>query len=136
MRWRLSPWLLALCLVAGCGGEPSDDTAVRSDSLARVALRGIPLVPGGEIADLAGTGEAGQVTLRVAQPRDSVAAWYRRTLIARGWRIVSDARIPGGDLTLHATDTTGRAVWLIMAGDPGGRTLVTVIGAAPDPAAR
>jgi hypothetical protein len=132
MRTPLLAWVLAATALAGCG-TGGDAANPPPDSLLRKVFAGIPLMPGGAVGNVTGEGDAAQAMLRAARPPDSVATWYRRELLARGWTIVSDARGRDGTVTLHATDPGGRPIWLLISRDaPGAGTLMTVVGAVPD----
>ena len=130
MRTRHLTGLFVATLLAGCAADGDADS--RSDSLIAQAFAGIPLFPGAGISDIAGEGEAASATLHVNRSPDSVAAWYRRSLLARRWTIVSDVRTPDSTITLHATDPGRRPIWLLISRDaPTAGTLVTVVGAVP-----
>jgi hypothetical protein len=130
MRTRRLTWLLVATLLAGCAGN--GDADARPDSLVAQALAGVPLFPGAGISDVAGEGEAAHATLHINRSPDSVAAWYRRSLLARRWTIVSDVRTADSTVALHATDPGRRPIWLLIGRDASGAgTLVTVVGAVP-----
>jgi hypothetical protein len=115
-------------LGAACGGDP--DPRESAGAVLR-ALGGVPLYPRAGISDVSGEGEAARATLHIPVSPDSAAAWYRRTLINRGWTMVSDVTARDSVTTIHAT-YQGRPIWLLFSRDarsPG--SLVTVIGAIP-----
>jgi hypothetical protein len=125
--------VLGGALVSACGERRGGDGAGPRDSIALGALVDVPLYPGAAIGDIGGSGETAQATLTIAGPRDSVAAWYRRQLLGRGWTMVNDARAPDGTITLHATRPDGRPLWVMVGQDaPTAPTTVTVVGAVPD----
>jgi hypothetical protein len=124
--WRIT--VLVAAGLAGCGGG-GDERGV-ADSLIVRAFARVPLFPGAGISEVSGEGEAARATLHIRRPADSVAAWYRRALLASDWSIVSDVRTPDGVVTLHATDRNRRPIWLLV-GSQGSGTVVTVVGAVP-----
>jgi hypothetical protein len=132
MRSRAPTILLATLALAGCDPEPEPDRSPPA-SLIRQVFSGIPLIPGAAIGGVQGEGEAAQATVSVPQPPDTVAAWYRRALLAGGWTIAGDVRTADGVITLHATDRAGRPIWLLIGG-PGPTTTMTVVGAVPEAA--
>lgn len=120
-----------------CGGAPADDEAVTSTPEASPppigALRGIPLMPESRVTGLSGSGEAAEATTYTVVTPDSAASWYRRALLARGWDLVGDARLPDGSRTLHAKAPSGRPVWVIVRrAEQGEGSVVSVIGTPLD----
>ena len=122
----------AVVLVAACGPEARPvDQVVRRDSAPPVAaLFAVPVLPGATVVAATGTSEAVSTTLRSPATPDSAAAWYRRALLARGWRLVSDQKSADGSLTIHA-ERSGPPIWIIVHGRSGGSEL-QVIGAIVD----
>ena len=122
-----TPLMLALCaaLAAGCtgGGEESAPPARTPPVLA-----GVPVYQGSEVVDTSGTAEAARATVLIPAVPDSVAAFYRRELVAGGWRIVGDAP-QGGGTDIHAV-RDGPPLWVqIRPGPQAGTTLCSLIGA-------
>jgi len=119
---------LALSLSACLGGEEDQPPAERTPPV----LARVPIVPGSQLRDTAGTREAARATLLVGQPPDSVAAFYRRRLTAEGWRIMSDMN-DGGGVVLYA-QREGPPLWVqIRPGPASGTTMYALIGAMPEP---
>lgn len=131
---RSPPAVLAILVVlTACGGEARSTAGAGADSVNLATLKGIPLMPGATLSGLTGGADAAEVTVRMALGPDSVAAWYRRTFVARGWTLVGDVRAPDGGIALHARDASGRPAWLMIAADASGRgTVMTVVGAVAD----
>ncbi len=77
----------ALLLLAGAacsrGGETPAQQTVRPHF-----LEGVPLIPQSLITDTAGPPDAEHRGLAMQLPLDSVVAFYRRELPARGWRVM------------------------------------------------
>jgi hypothetical protein len=125
--------IFALALAA-CGPEPrpADASGVaRRDPPPPVAvLVAVPVLPHSRVVSATGTSEAVSTTLSAPYPPDSSAAWYRRALLARGWRLVGDLRAADGTLTIHA-EREGPPLWIIVRKAPGGSEL-QVIGAVVD----
>ena len=122
-----TPLMLVLCatLAAGCTGEREESaTPVRTPPV----LAGVPVFPGSEVVDTAGTAEAARATVLIPASPDSVAAFYRRELASQGWRIVGD--VPqGGGTDIHA-ERSGPPLWVqIRPGSQAGTTLCSLIGA-------
>jgi hypothetical protein len=118
--------VLALGLTACGDAEPP------SDRPASDVLRDVWVFPLSVPVSYTGTGEAMQTTWSSGYAPDTVAAWYRRTLVQQGWEIVGDTRTPDGQITLHA-ERDGPPVWIIIGprtSPPG--TVYTMIGAEPD----
>ena len=125
--------LLALG-VAACGPEarPIDTAQARRDSAPPVqVLVAVPVLPHAKVISATGTSEAVSTTLSAPYPPDSSAAWYRRALLARGWRLVGDQRAGDGSLTIHA-ERQGPPLWIIVRKGPGGGSELQVIGAIVD----
>lgn len=92
-------------------------------------------MPGSRRVSEVATEDAVEQAYRIAAPADSVAAWYRRELAAREWRLTGDARLPDGTITLHA-QRAGPPLWLLIRGDTGGRwSEYSMVGAQADSAA-
>jgi hypothetical protein len=53
-------------------------------------LADVPIMPTSIVTDTTGAVDAEHRGLAVQRPMDSVAAYYRRELAARGWRLLSD----------------------------------------------
>lgn len=137
MRPPLLASLLAVAALVGCGDRPAGERSTERDSMALDALIGVPLLPGARIADIGGTGPTARVELSASAPVDTVATWYRRALLARGWTLASDVTTRDGAVTLHATGPGDRRLWLIIGPDSASAgTIVTVVGAVRDTAGR
>lgn len=79
-----------------------------------------------------GSADAVETVFRAEAVPDTVAAWYRRALIAGGWHIVGDTRARDGVITLYA-ERQGPPLWVIIRPGPGGRgTEYSLIGVLPD----
>jgi hypothetical protein len=96
-------------------------------------LAGVPVVPGSQVIDTAGTAEAARIVLVVAQPPESVAAYYRRELPKAGFRVIGDV----GDslrVDLYA-QRDGPPLWVqVKRGRRPGTTEYAIIGAVGEPA--
>jgi len=122
--------LAALALAACSGGENAgqDESAVRTPPV----LIGVPIIEGSQVVDTSGTREAARVTLLIPMPSDSVAAFYRRRLVAEGWRIVGDVADAGG-VDLYA-ERSGPPLWVHIRPGPRPNTaLYALIGATGGP---
>ena len=123
--------------LAACGPEPRPadvSGAVRRDSAPPVqVLVAVPVLPNAKVVAATGTSETVSTTLRSPYSPDSSAAWYRRALLAKGWRLVGDQRANDGSLTIHA-EREGPPLWIIVRKAPGGSEL-QVIGAIVDTSA-
>ncbi|NIM49423.1 MAG: hypothetical protein GTN78_02045 [Gemmatimonadales bacterium] len=113
--------------VSGCGEE---DRA--PERLPREVMLGAPVFrPSTRIAQ-GGSAETVETVFRADAVPDTVAAWYRRALSARGWYIVGDTRDRDGVITLYA-QRRGPPLWAIIRPGPGGRgTEYSLIGVLPD----
>jgi hypothetical protein len=129
------PACVLLVLLAACGSDkrPADTTAARRDSAPPIqVLVAVPVLPGAKAVAATGTPEAVSTTLRSEMTPDAAAQWYRRALLAAGWRLVSDQRATDGTFTIHA-ERDGPPVWIIVRRGPGGRgSDLDVIGAVVD----
>jgi hypothetical protein len=124
------PAIIAALLLAGCGDEARERESVPEPPVE--ALRGAPLFPLSIEVTHTGTAEALEAEFHVAAAPDTVASWYRRTLLNGGWRIVGDIRAPDGAITIHA-QRDGPPLWIIIRQREGGRgTEYRLIGALPD----
>ena len=94
------------------------------------------MFPGARLLATEGASDAAQATIAVQLPVDSVARWYRHALVEMRWQIIGDAPTADGGVSLHATATDGRPVWLLIApsADRTG-TLVSAVGAVRDSSA-
>jgi len=125
--------LAAFALAACSGGENAaqDEPAVRTPPV----LAGVPIIEGSRIVDTSGTREAARITLLIPMPSDSVAAFYRRRLLAGGWRIVGDVADADG-VDLYA-ERSGPPLWVhIRPGPQPNTTLYALIGAIGAPPAQ
>jgi hypothetical protein len=131
--------VLALCaaLAAGCSGGEEADQQESPPALTPPVLAGVPIFPGAEVVDTAGTSDAARITVYIVARPDSVAAFYRRELSTLGWRISSEVPDSGG-VDFYA-ERDGPPLWVqIRPALPYG-TRMSLIGAvriappAPDP---
>jgi hypothetical protein len=121
-RWSTG-LVLAGLLASGCGGTEQPRASA-------TLLAGIPVAPQASAAGRAAGADAVQAEFQTPMTADSVAAWYRRWLLADGWLTTGDTRAPDGTLTLHAVKN-GRPIWLMI--QPAGRgATFAIIGAQPD----
>lgn len=133
----LTAVISTLALATGCDveGERAEPAA---------SPPGFPFVaelqrPLARLLDSNVTDEAAQWNFRSLHRPDSIAAFYRRQLLAIGFRISGDTR-EGGAVSLYAR--RGReAIWVRAEPDPIGSRFVLVagmakrVGADPDSAA-
>ena len=132
------PALLALALLAACGGEPPGSSAggTSPDSTVLLAFRGVPFMFGARFIGTSHSGDVAETKLLIDVSPDSVANFYRVGLLRRGWNIVNDARAADSGITIFARSADHRSVWLVIARDSAGRgTMLSVVGtrpAAPD----
>jgi hypothetical protein len=130
-----TPLVLVLCagLAAGCAGgdDPRPEPPVRTPPV----LAGVPVFPGTQVVDTAGTSDAARATVFIPAPPDTVAAFYRNELRRAGWRIVGD-RPDSGGVDLFA-ERDGPPLWVqIRPGPEIGTTRASLIGAVGAPAPR
>ena len=128
--------LLLLGLVGGgllaCGEPAVKDPGAEQPPL--TALIGIPMPRSAVNHGATGQHNSVEVSLTDTIPPDSVATFYRVRLLQLGWNIQSDAHLPDGGVSLHATKDS-KPVWiLIYPGDAGG-TRFSVVTGVPDSAA-
>jgi hypothetical protein len=118
-----------LVLLAACVSKDEQPVATPN------VLRGVPVIEGSLLLDTAGTAEAARAVFSVPIPPDSLAAIYRRFLLANGWRVVGDVRDDSGT-DLYA-ERQGPPLWVsIRPGEKGGSryTLIGALGrSAPGP---
>jgi hypothetical protein len=128
-RW---PACLVLLAAAACGPEPRPaDVAGHRDPAPPIqVLVAVPVLPGAKVVSATGTADAVATTLRSELSADSSAAWYRRALLAGGWRLVGDQKAPDGSLTIHA-ERAGPPVWILVHPAGTGSEL-QVVGAVMD----
>ncbi len=80
--------VLSLAALAACTRA---DTASRAPAPPRPAyLAGVPRIPASLLSDTTGTATVQHQVLVLQAPYDSVLAFYRRELPARGWAVMSD----------------------------------------------
>jgi hypothetical protein len=128
VKTRLPFVIAALALLAACAAK--DEKAVETPNV----LIGVPVVEGSQLIDKSGTAEAVRMAFFVQLAPDSVAASYRRYLVAAGWRIVGDVSDKGGtDLYL---ERLGPPLWIQIRPAERGFTRYTLIGAIGRPEAK
>jgi hypothetical protein len=116
-------YLLLCAPLAACGDKPPKPPALSE------ALPNLPLPPGASLVSVAGGSEALQVTVRSPAKPDVVAAYYRGVLQTGGWKLVSDAKDPGGAIVLFAQQS-GPPLWVrIEDAGAGSGTLIQLSGA-------
>jgi hypothetical protein len=115
--------------VLGCDG---DEEAGPVEEPSLQALHGVPLFRPALSMARRGSGGTVELVFHAGTTPDSVAGFYRRTLVADGWTIQGDVTAPDGTVTLHA-ERDGKPVWVLVKLRPGGQgTEFTLIGAEPD----
>jgi len=117
--------LLALVAASSCAkAEKKAVAALRPNWLS-----GVPYIAQSVLLDTTGTPDAQHVVVMSPQPIDSVAAFYRGRLPAKGWRIVSDVHD-----TIHVSlylERSGLPMWIqIDAQGPESRVSFTAAGGA------
>jgi hypothetical protein len=131
--WRCwTTGFAAAALVLGLGLAACGDSEPPPEMPATNVMRGVWVFPLSVLTSYSGTSDALQTTWTSGYPPDTVAAWYRRTLVQRGWEIVGDTRSADGNVTLHA-QRDGPPLWIIIGprtSAPG--TMYRMIGAEPD----
>ena len=90
----------------------------------------LPRVPGSIVVDTTGTEDAERLTMVVPVSGDSVGAFYRTALEARGWSIMGD-RSEGDVLDLHAVKEPGLAAWVHIERQDTASARYTVIATGP-----
>ena len=132
------PCLTALLpLVALACGEPSlqaGDGGADAD-LPVQALLGIPVPPDAEPLGSRGTANSIEVTLGIDLAPDSLANVYRALLLAEGWDIRADTRLPEGGINLHAVSGT-QPVWVLIYPRGDGGTRFNVVTGVRDSSTR
>ncbi len=95
----------------------------------------VPFIARSIVLDSARTGETGHLEMTVPWPIDSVAAFYRRALPARGWRLVSD--VSGATMVSLYLQRDERSLWLQVrrAGPDSSDYALTAATRTPAPAA-
>ncbi len=82
--------------------------------------------------DVRGSTETSSLVFRTEVRPDSVAQWYRRAIVERGWDIIGDVTGGDGTITLHV-GREGPPLWVIIQARPDDAgSEFSVIGAAPD----
>lgn len=123
MTNRTSVAALFVLLAAACAGPES--------SRRPAVLQDVPILAGSNVVDSVGTDETLQVRFLVGMHRDSVAAFYRRVLPQRGWRIVGDVR-EGEAMQIYA-ERDGPPLWIQIRSAGVGVAQYTLIGAQAPP---
>ncbi|MDH3497460.1 MAG: hypothetical protein OER21_11915 [Gemmatimonadota bacterium] len=135
-RSRGVPTALIVLAVLACGDGGREAAETARDSVPLHALSGIPVMPGARVLGAEGGPDAVEAAAVVALPPDSVANWYRAALVSGGWQLRGDVPDMRGAVTLHARRPDGRPVWIMIRPGADGGTVLSVIGAVPDPAAQ
>lgn len=111
MRSLLATGTLLVLLLA-CG-EPSLRDVPAADRPPTQALAGIPVPPTAAAVSTNGMGNSIEISLIEAMSPDSVAEYYRVNLLALGWDLRVDSRLPDGGVSLHAV-LGDRPVWVMI----------------------
>ena len=121
---KISPVLLGLVgLLISCDQKPKVDLPELGE-----AFPNLPIPARSEVVSRQGSVDALQITLRSALPATDVADFYRSSLSAPGWRLVSDTRDSAGAYLLYAEGR--RPLWVRISSETKG-TLVSLNGAVP-----
>jgi len=116
-----------LALLLACG-EPSLQDAGAAERTPTHALGGIPVPPTAAAVSTSGTGNSIEISLIEEMSADSVAEYYRRHLLALGWELRVDARLPDGGTSIHAV-LGERPVWvMIYPRSPSGSRFNVIAG--------
>ena len=107
--------VLAVLAPAGCNrpGHASREVVSRS-------LDGVMVYPRSQPVSLSAGDSAGQLSLWNADAPDSVADWYRGTLVRSHWTLKSDHRQPDGTILIYA-ERRQQPLWISIQKAAGAR---------------
>ena len=124
MQRSLIPILFLALGVAACHrpAEVSRQTIARS-------LKGVLVYPRSAVVGMSSGDSAGQLSLSSRANPDSVAQWFRTSLMLNHWTLQSDARQPDGSVIMYA-ERQSQPLWITIRQATGTiGTSYTVTGA-------
>lgn len=109
---RIRAAAVIFLVLAGCG-----DRAPKPPDMAEV-FPNLPLPPAGRLVSSSGGADAVQLTMTSSHSSEQVATYYRSVFSKKPWRLVNQAKGPGGSLVLLA-EQNGHPLWVSIrpAGD-------------------